>query len=76
MNLDRVGHVFLDFDSLSLGLRGRWTDAQTFLLEHDTIVNYYYYQLAMRFDGDRASFTLGERTGAPLLTVEGKVANP
>ena len=76
MNLDRAGHVFADFENLSVGLRGRWTDAQTFLLEYDTIVNYYYYQLEMRFDGDRLSLTLGERTGAPLVTAEGKMENP
>jgi hypothetical protein len=76
MNLDRAGHVFADFENLSVGLRGRWTDAQTFLLEYDTIVNYYYYQLEMRFDGDRLNLTLGERTGAPLVTAEGKMGNP
>ena len=76
MNLDRAGHVFADFENLSVGLRGRWTDAQTFLLEYDTIVNYYYYQLQMQFDGDRLSLAFGERTGAPLATFVGTMENP
>jgi hypothetical protein len=76
MNLDRTGHRFVDFQDLSVGLRGRWTDAQTFVLEYDTIVNYYYYKLQMRFDGDRLSLAFGERTGAPLATFVGTMENP
>jgi hypothetical protein len=76
MNLDRVGHRFVDFQDLSVGLRGRWTDAQTFVLEYDTIVNYYYYKLQMRFDGDQLSLAFGERTGAPLATFVGTMENP
>jgi CubicO group peptidase (beta-lactamase class C family) len=76
MNLDRAGHRFVDFQDLSVGLRGRWTDAQTFVLEYDTIVNYYYYKLQMRFDGDRLSLALGERTGTPLATFVGTMENP
>jgi CubicO group peptidase (beta-lactamase class C family) len=76
MNLDRVGHPFVDFQDLSVGLRGRWTDAQTFVLEYDTIVNYYYYKLQMRFDGDQLSLAFGERTGAPLATFVGTMENP
>ena len=76
MNLDRAGHRFVDFQDLSVGMRGRWTDAQTFVLEYDTIVNYYYYKLQMRFDGDRLSLTFGERMGAPLATFVGTKENP
>ncbi len=76
MNLDRGGHVFVDFENLSVGLRGRWKDAQTFLLEYDTIDNYYYYLLEMRFEGDRVSLTLSERDGAPRAVVVGEMENP
>ena len=76
MNLDRAGHSFVDFQDLSVGLRGRWTDAQTFVLEYDTILNYYYYKLQMRFDGDRVSLDFGERTGAPLAKLQGTMKNP
>jgi hypothetical protein len=76
MNLDRAGHRFVDFQDLSVGLRGHWTDAQTFVLEYDTIANYYYYKLQMQFDGDRLSFAVGERTGAPIATFVGTMENP
>lgn len=71
MNLDRAGHPFVDFQNLSVGLRGRWTDAQTFVLEYDTINNYYYYQVQMKFDGDQLSLAWCDRTGAPLATIAG-----
>ena len=74
--MDRAGHPFVDFQDLSVGLRGHWTDAQTFVLEYDTIVNYYYYQLQMHFDGDRVSLTLSERTGGPRATITGTMENP
>lgn len=76
MNLDRAGHRFVDFQDLSVGMRGHWSDAQTFILEYDTIVNYYYYRLQMRFDDDRLSLAFSERTGAPLATFAGTMENP
>lgn len=77
MNLDRAFHRFVDFQDLSVGLRGAWSDAQTFLLEYDTIVNYYFYRVQMHFEGDRISLVLSEeRTGAPQLTIEGRMENP
>jgi CubicO group peptidase (beta-lactamase class C family) len=76
MNLDRAYHVFVDFKDLSVGLRGRWTDAQTFELEYDTLVNYYFYRLQLRFDGERLSLSMGERTGGSLMTIEGRMENP
>jgi CubicO group peptidase (beta-lactamase class C family) len=76
MNLDRSGHPFVDFQNLSVGLRGGWTGAQTFVLEYDTIVNYYYYQLQMNFNGDKLYLAWCERTGVPLATITGTMENP
>jgi hypothetical protein len=76
LNLDRAGHPFVDSEDLSVGLRGRWTDAQTFVLEYDTIVNYYYYKLQMEFEGDELSLVWCERTGSPLATIVGTMENP
>ena len=75
MNMDRASHRFVDFQDLSMGLRGHWTDAQTFVLEYDTILDDYYYRLQMRFDGDQLSLALSERTGAPLATFAGTMEN-
>jgi CubicO group peptidase (beta-lactamase class C family) len=76
MNMDRASHPFVDFQDLSVGMRGHWADAQTLVLEYDTILNYYYYKLQMRFDGDQLSLAFGERTGAPLATFVGTMENP
>ena len=74
MNLDQAGHPFVDFQDLSVGMRGRWMDARTFALEYDTIVNYYSYILQMRFDGDRLSLALSDRAALPLATITGTLA--
>jgi CubicO group peptidase (beta-lactamase class C family) len=76
MNLDRGGHPFADFQNLSVGMRGNWIDAQTFVLEYDTILNSYFYKLQMRFEGDRLSLDFSQRTGAPLATFQGTMENP
>ena len=76
MNLDWAGHPFVDFQDLSVGMRGQWTDAQTFVLEYDTVVNYYYYILQMRFNGNLLSLALSERTGPPRATFSGTIENP
>ncbi len=75
MNLDRAGHPYMDFQDLSVGMRGHWEDAQTFILEYDTIVNYYYYIVKMQFDGDQLSLSVSERTGAPRATFTGTMQN-
>ena len=61
LNLDRAGHPFVDFQNLSVGLRGRWIDSQIFVLEYDTINNYYYYKLQLNFDGDKLSLVLSDK---------------
>jgi hypothetical protein len=45
LNLDRAGHPFVDF--------------QIFVLEYDTINNYYYYKLQLNFDGDNGYIVCG-----------------
>jgi hypothetical protein len=76
LNLDRAFHSFVNFADLSVGLRGNWLDNQTFILEYDTIVNYYYYRLQMHFKGDQLSLALSERTGDPMATLTGRLENP
>jgi hypothetical protein len=76
LNLDRAGHPFVDFQNLSMGLHGRWTTAHTFVLEYNTISNYYYYTLQMNFDGDKLSLVWSDRTGTPLAMLTGTMENP
>ena len=76
MNLDRAFHPFVDFEDLSVAARGQWLDPETFLLEYDTIVNYYFYRLQLRFAGDRVSISASEREGAARATFEGRMQTP
>ena len=76
MNLDRGVHRFVDFQDLAVGLRGEWKDSQTFILEYNTIVNYYSYRLEMRFAGDRLSLVLSDPSGAPLAELAGTLESP
>ncbi len=76
MNLDRAFHRFVDFQNLSVGLRGHWVDAQTFLLDYDTIVDYYYYQLQMHFEADEVTIEATEGGGGNTATFSGRLQRP
>ena len=76
MNLDRAFHGFADFQDLSVGLRGHWVDAQTFLLEYDTVVNYYAYELQLHFEGDRVIVSATERGNSNTATFSGRLQSP
>ncbi|MBI4585346.1 MAG: serine hydrolase [Planctomycetes bacterium] len=48
---------------LPAGLKGSWTESDSFQLEHDEIANLNCFRLQMRFEGDRVSVHATERTG-------------
>jgi hypothetical protein len=58
---------------LPLGVRGSWSDSQTFLFEYDSVANQDAYALEMRFEGDHVTITAHERTHDASLTLEGKL---
>jgi hypothetical protein len=76
MNLDRAFHRFVDFQNLAVGLRGHWADAHTFLLEYDTVVNYYDYQVQMHFDSDQVIVGATERGSGNTMTFSGRLQSP
>ena len=76
MNLDRAFHPYYDFQELTVGLRGEWIDAQTFILEYDTIINRYFYLLQMHFEADGMTIEASERGSGAKATFEGKWSNP
>jgi CubicO group peptidase (beta-lactamase class C family) len=76
LSLDRAFHPFVDFENLSVGLRGAWVDEQTFRLEYDTIVDRYYYLLEMQFDGEHVTMHAAERGSNAAATFEGRMQNP
>jgi CubicO group peptidase (beta-lactamase class C family) len=61
---------------LLMGMRGSWIDAQTFVLEYDTIANHDAYTLALHFDGDGVTINAKERTFQSVMTLEGKAQDP
>jgi len=66
----------LETESQRVGLRGMWTDAQTFVLEYDTLTNRYVYRMGIRFDGDGVTIDLSEQVYGDHVTFIGVVQNP
>ena len=58
---------------LSVGLRGRWEDERTFVLEYDEVANLNSYQLRMSFTDTAVSVQAKERTGLFDEKFTGKV---
>lgn len=58
---------------LPMGIRGCWTDPQTFLFENDTIANHDAYALELHFEGEIVTIHAKERTQSATMTLEGKV---
>jgi hypothetical protein len=56
---------------LPVGLRGKWTTADTFQLEYDQIANINCLRLQFRFEGESLQIELSERSGgiAPIRLV-------
>lgn len=61
---------------LPQGLRGFWSDAQTFVLEYDTIANNDHITLRMRFEADRVVVEGRETAHEGGVKFEGKMASP
>jgi CubicO group peptidase (beta-lactamase class C family) len=55
------------------GLRGTWTDNQTFELEYDEIANLNAYVLQMRYAGDTVALAVRDRTSDATFDVAGRV---
>ena len=48
---------------LPLAARGYWSDDHTFKLRYNEVANNHLYDIAIQFDGNRATLTLAEQTG-------------
>jgi len=58
------------------GVRGRWTDAQTFVLEYDGIASNAHRFLHMRFTDDRVEIRVQEITRTLGATFVGRQVKP
>ncbi len=75
VGLDRALRTELETAGQSVGMRGSWTDEQTFLIEYDTITNRYAYQLQLRFEADGVTLVASDRIYGTSVTILGKLQN-
>lgn len=76
IGLDGVYRLSSGDYELPQGLRGYWTDEQTFVLEYDEIAHINHIILRMRFDGNSVVVE-GQETGRePGVKFEGRLENP
>jgi hypothetical protein len=62
---DEQGREFI------MGMRGAWTDAQTFVLEQNEIASPNAMQLSVHFDGDRVTLKGPGLDGVGTVFIEG-----
>jgi CubicO group peptidase (beta-lactamase class C family) len=74
LGLDGVFRMTLGENGLPAGLRGQWTDANTFTMEVETIANREAFVYLIRFDGNTASMEIRERAQESGMTIIGTVA--
>lgn len=76
IGLDGVYRMSLGEYDLPQGLRGSWTDAQTFVFEYDNIANNDHSIIRMRFEDNRVVVE-GRETAHELgVRFEGRMVNP
>jgi hypothetical protein len=73
--LDGIYRLFPGEYDLPMGLRGQWTDDQTFAFEYDEIANNSHIALWMRFEGDRVRVETRDFSGGSIQ-LEGVLQNP
>ena len=73
VGLDGVYRMYPGENNLPAGGRGRWVDADTFVVQIDTIGNRETFELGIDFKGDLIDFSAREGTHAEGFTVVGKL---
>jgi CubicO group peptidase (beta-lactamase class C family) len=77
VGLDGVYRMSTDLEGFPLGMRGRWTDAQTFILEYNGIVSNDQMILRLRFAGDRVVVEArGDIAQPTSATFSGRLQRP
>ena len=74
LGLDGVFRMTPGENGLPTGLRGQWTDANTFTMEVETIANREAFVYLIRFDGNTASMEIRERAQESGMTIIGTAA--
>jgi hypothetical protein len=74
LGLDGVFRMIPGENGFPTGLRGQWTDANTFTMEVETIANREAFVYVIRFDGNTASMDIRERAHDAGVTIIGTAA--
>jgi len=75
VGLDRAIRTEMETGGQTVGIRGKWTDEHTFVIEYDTITNRYAYQLQMRFEADDVTLVATDRIYGTSVTIHGTLQN-
>ncbi|MFZ0533925.1 MAG: serine hydrolase [Anaerolineales bacterium] len=76
VGIDQAIRSSLEIENQAVGIRGTWTDAQTFALEYDTLTNRYVYRMLMHFEGNDVMIDLSEQVYGDQVTFSGHMQNP
>jgi hypothetical protein len=77
VGLDGLYRMSVDLEGFPLGMRGRWTDLQTFLLEYNGVVSNDQMLLRLHFTDDRVSVEArGDIAQPTSATFTGRLQQP
>jgi CubicO group peptidase (beta-lactamase class C family) len=74
VGLDGVFRTVAGTWDLPVGMRGAWTDPQTFSLERDEIANNHALLVTVHFQGDQVALDVRERTVDAVVSVTGTLS--
>jgi CubicO group peptidase (beta-lactamase class C family) len=76
VGLDRAIRTKMETEGMTVGMRGVWTDANTFAIEYDTITNRYAYCLEMHFESTGVTVVASDRIYDNSITLHGEMQYP
>jgi CubicO group peptidase (beta-lactamase class C family) len=76
VGIDRAIRTMLEIENQPVGIVGEWIDAQTFIIDYDTLTNRYSYRMQIHFNGDDVAVDLSERVYGDQISFSGHMQSP
>jgi hypothetical protein len=76
VGLDRAIRTKMETEGLNVGIRGSWVDADTFVIEYDTITNRYAYRLELHFESGSVTIVASDRIYGNSIILHGEIQSP
>ena len=76
VGIDRAIRTMLEIENQPVGIVGEWIDAQTFIIDYDTLTNRYRYRMQMHFNGNDVALNLSERVYGDQISFSGHMQTP